>query len=62
MTSIPQAPQGATDESEALRQRIAELETIACLNEEVGRILGPSSSPVALKDLLDLLRSKLSLR
>ena len=55
---MPNAPKVAEPESEALRRRLAELETISAFHEEAGRILGPSPSPSAPRELLDLIRSR----
>lgn len=55
-------PKVEDQETEALRRRLAELEMVAAFHEEAGRVLGPSPSPSALQDLLDLLRVRLGLR
>ncbi len=56
------APNVADQESEALRRRVAELETIAAFHEQVGRVLGPSPSPAATHELLDLIFTRFGLR
>jgi PAS domain S-box-containing protein len=56
------APKVEDQEMEALRRRLAELETIAAFHAETGRVLGPSPSPTALQEFLDVVRARFELR
>src|SRR5687767_13256900 len=59
---MPKSPRIEDQESEILRRRLAELETISAFHEEAGRVLGPSPSAGALQELLDLIRVRFGLR
>src|SRR5262245_18843942 len=59
---MPDTPKVEDQEAEALRRRLAELETVAAFHEEAGRLLGPAPGPAALQDLLDLIRVRFGIR